>query len=707
MAGISTAIQITDRVSGVLRNVTSALGATTSAYERLDNAMSGGLNVNTTPAVNAISEVSEALDDAGNGANNAGDNMDRFNGIAQRSGDYVNELTGRVMRLVAAYASMQTVKKAMDMSDELTSTTARINAMNEAFQEADKSAMSTAETMQQIYGAAQDARSEFGAMADVVARFGNNAGDAFSSTKEVIDFANLVQKQMTIAGASTEEASNAILQLSQGLGSGVLRGDELNSIFEQAPNLIRNIAKYLDVPIGKIRDMAKDGQITADIVKNAVFSQANAINDSFNKMPKTWGQLWTSMKNTALMQLQPILEKLNEMANDQAFQEQCSRVMSALTSLATYALQAFQVIMGIADFIVTSWSLIAPYIAAAAAIMLVFKAATVLAAIAQGVETAAIVATTFAQQGLNAAMAACPITWIIAAIIALIAIIYVALQAVAEATGVAESGLGMIVGGVYTCGAVIQNFALLVANLFLGIGNATAALGSNMVIAFSNSVANIKTVFYGLLSVALSVISQIASALSALPFVEFDASGISAAANSYAQKAENAYNSKQSYKNVGDAYKEGASTFAYKNVMDAYDKGVAKGDSAAKKISGAAGKVKNLYNTGKGYSVGKAGVGGASVKSPGGGGGSVPKNVGKIAKNTGDTAKALTTSNEELKYLHDIAERDVINRFTTASITINQNNNNNISGDADLDGIFDTIAIGVQEAIEKTVEGGR
>lgn len=164
---------------------------------------------------------------------------------------------------VTAYISIQSVGKALDISDELTTTTARLNMMNDGVQ-------TTEELVNMVYAAAQDARGSFGDMADVVARFGNNAKDAFGSSEEVVAFADLVQKQMTIAGASTTEASNAMLQLSQALGSGVLRGDELNSIFEQAPNLIQSIADYLDVPIGQIREMASEGELSADVVKAAI-----------------------------------------------------------------------------------------------------------------------------------------------------------------------------------------------------------------------------------------------------------------------------------------------------------------------------------------------------------------------------------------------------------------------------------------------------
>lgn len=200
---------------------------------------------------------------------------------------------------------------------------------------------STAELVNMVYAAAQDARGSFSQMADVVARFGNNAKDAFSSSEEVVAFADLIQKQMTIAGASTQEAANAELQLSQALGSGVLRGDELNSIFEQAPNLIQNIADYLDVPIGQIREMAADGELSADIVKTAIFSAADDINSKFESMPMTWSQIWQLMQNTALIAFQPVLQNLNDLANSDVLQASIQNAIGAISALANILLDVF------------------------------------------------------------------------------------------------------------------------------------------------------------------------------------------------------------------------------------------------------------------------------------------------------------------------------------------------------------------------------
>ena len=283
------------------------------------------------------------------------DEQGRFNQEIQEGVGQADSLMNTIKGAVAAYVSIQSVGKALNISDELVQTTSCLNMMNDGLQ-------TTEELTNMVYAAAQDARGSFSDMANVVARFGNNAKDAFSSSAEVVAFADLVQKQMTIAGASTQEAGNAMLQLSQGLGSGVLRGDELNSIFEQAPNLIQNIADYLQVPIGKIREMASEGELTADIVKAAIFSATDEINANFEQMPMTWGQIWQSFKNTAMIAFRPVLNKINEIANSESFQNFVNTAIEWLSILAGVVLDVFDFMGSCASFVADNWSIISPII---------------------------------------------------------------------------------------------------------------------------------------------------------------------------------------------------------------------------------------------------------------------------------------------------------------------------------------------------------
>lgn len=669
-------------------------------------------------AVTQQNMLNNAVGNTGDSINDNIHEQEQFNQEISAGTQQANELTNTIKRAVAAYISIQSVGKALNISDELVQTTSRLNMMNDGVQ-------TTAELVNMVYAAAQDARGSFGQMADVVARFGNNAKDTFSSSEEVVAFADLIQKQMTIAGASTQEAANAELQLSQALGSGVLRGDELNSIFEQAPNLIQNIADYLDVPIGKIREMAADGELSADVVKAAIFSAADDINSKFNEMPMTWGQIWQSMQNTALIAFQPVLQRLNDLANSEAFQTFIQGAIEAMATLANILLNVFELVGTVGGFIADNWSVISPIIYGVIAALAVYAAylgivkgieiasaaATAIHSVAMSAKigvmaalTGQTMAATAAQMGYNGALYACPVVWIIMLLIALIAIIFAVCNAIAKMTGIANSGFGVITGGVNVVIQFFKNLGLTVANIALGIGNAIAALASNMMTAFHNAICSVQSWFYNLLSTALSVIEGICSALNKLPFVEFDYSGISSAADDYAAKASEAAGNKEDYQSISDAFNEGFTTFdAFQDgwASDAFNAGAAWGDGIADKVSNFSlsdvfgqTDIPNVgdYTSGFNDAIANSGVG---------------DSIGNIDDNTGKIKDSLEVSEDELKYLRDIAEQESINRFTTAEVTINQTNNNNVSSDTDLDGFITALDDAMGEAIESITEGAK
>ena len=696
-----------DNANAELEQLRMQLNQAIQEQNSLNQAMQ---NMDVSAANDAYLRLSQTV---GNTERYIRDNVDeqgRFNQEISAGTQQANELTNTIKRAVAAYVSIQSVGKALNISDELVQTTSRLNMMNDGVQ-------TTAELVNMVYAAAQDARGSFSQMADVVARFGNNAKDAFSSSEEVVAFADLIQKQMTIAGASTQEAANAELQLSQALGSGVLRGDELNSIFEQAPNLIQNIADYLDVPIGKIREMAADGELSADVVKAAIFSAADDINSKFNEMPMTWGQIWQSMQNTALIAFQPVLQRLNDLANSEAFQTFIQGAIEAMATLANILLNVFEVAASVGAFIGDNWSIIAPIIygviaalGAYLAIMGIVNAITAISAAIDATKAAADALAagqtflwTVQQYGLNAALAACPITWIIVLIIALIAIIFAVCNAIAKMTGIANSGFGVITGGVNVVIQFFKNLGLTVANIALGIGNAIAALASNMMTAFHNAICNVQSWFYNLLSTALSVIEGICSALNKLPFVEFDYSGISSAADDYAAKASEAAGNKEDYQSISDAFNEGFTTFdAFQDgwASDAFNAGAAWGDGIADKVSNFSlsdvfgqTDIPNVgdYTSGFNDAIANSGVG---------------DGIGNIDDNTGKIKDSLEVSEEDLKYLRDIAEQEAINRFTTAEINVDMSGmQNTVNSGDDIDGFMTKLTDSVNEAVDNMTEG--
>lgn len=703
-----------DNANAELEQLRMQLNQAIQEQNSLNQAMQ---NMDVSAANDAYLRLSQTV---GNTERYIRDNVDeqgRFNQEISAGTQQANELTNTIKRAVAAYVSIQSVGKALNISDELVQTTSRLNMMNDGVQ-------TTAELVNMVYAAAQDARGSFSQMADVVARFGNNAKDAFSSSEEVVAFADLIQKQMTIAGASTQEAANAELQLSQALGSGVLRGDELNNIFEQAPNLIQNIADYLDVPIGKIREMAADGELSADVVKAAIFSAADDINSKFNEMPMTWGQMWQSMQNTALIAFQPVLQRLNDLANSEAFQTFIQGAIEAMATLANIVLNIFELVGTVGGFIADNWSVISPIIygvigalAVYAAYLGIVKGIEIASAAATAIHSVAMsakigvmaaltgqtMAATAAQMGYNGALYACPVVWIIMLLIALIAIIFTVCNAIAKMTGVANSGFGVITGGVNVVIQFFKNLGLTVANIALGIGNAIAALASNMMTAFHNAICNVQSWFYNLLSTACSVIENIAAALNKLPFVSFDYSGISSAADDYAAKASEAAGNKEDYTSISDAFNEGFTTFdAFQDgwASDAFNAGAAWGDGVADKVSNFSlsdvfgqTDIPNVgdYTSGFNDAIANSGVG---------------DSIGNIDDNTGKIKDSLDVTEEDLKYLRDIAEQEAINRFTTAEINVDMSGmQNTVNSGDDIDGFMTKLTDSVNEAVDNMTEG--
>ena len=703
-----------DNANAELEQLRMQLNQAIQEQNSLNQAMQ---NMDVSAANDAYLRLSQTV---GNTERYIRDNVDeqgRFNQEISAGTQQANELTNTIKNAVLAFVSIQSIGKALNISDELVQTTSRLNMMNDGLQ-------STQELVNMVYAAAQDARGSFSEMADVVARFGNNAGDAFGSSEEIVAFADLIQKQMTIAGASTQEASNAMLQLSQALGSGVLRGDELNSIFEQAPNLIQSIADYLDVPIGQIREMASEGELSADVVKAAIFASANEINAKFEEMPMTWGQIWQSMKNTAMIAFQPVLQRLNDIANSEAFQTFVNGAIEAMAVLANIVLNIFDLIGTVGGFIADNWSVISPiiygvigalavyaaYLGIVKAIEIASAAASMIHSLAMSAKIAVMaavtgqtMAATAAQMGYNGALYACPVVWIIMLLIALIAIIFAVCNAIAKMTGIANSGFGVITGGVNVVIQFFKNLGLTVANIALGIGNAIAALASNMMTAFHNAICNVQSWFYNLLSTACSVIENIAAALNKLPFVSFDYSGISSAADDYAAKASEAAGNKEDYTSISDAFNEGFTTFdAFQDgwASDAFNAGAAWGDGIADKVSNFSlsdlfGKTEvpdpASYADGFNDVIANSGIG---------------DGVGSIDDNTGKIKDSLEVSEEELKYLRDIAEQEAINRFTTAEINVDMSGmQNTVNSGDDIDGFMTKLTDSVNEAVDNMTEG--
>ena len=556
---------------------------------------------------------------------------------------------------------------------------------------------------------AQRSRAAYLDTASAIASMGANAGAAFSSNDELIAFMEQVNRQFTIGGASAQGQAAAMLQLTQAMAAGALRGEELNSILENAPGIARAIEQYMGIAEGSIKQYAQEGQVTAEVVKNALFSVADETNAKFESMPMTWAQIWTNMQNRALQALDPVLNKLNKLANSEQFSTVVDGALNALATITALASGILDVFVNIGSAVVDNWSVIEPIawglvaaLVAYNAVALITQAINGAVALSAGVKaaaemmsTGATFAATAAQYGLNAALLACPITWIVVGVIALVAGIIALCNWIAKTTGVAATGFGVITGGINVAIQAVWNAMLVVANVAIGIWNALGACCSNIGTAFHNVISNVQGWFYGLLSTALTVVEGICAALNKLPFVEFDYSGISAKADEYAAKSAEAYGSVEEYQNIGDAFTKGYNTFDTFTdgwASDAFKAGASWGDGVVDKVS-------SFFDFGGGGTSGTDLGSGFDLSS-------IADNTGLTADNTGKTADALAVTEEQLEYLRDIAERDAINRFTTAEVKIDMTGmTNRIDGSADLDGVISQLTEGFTEALVTAAEG--
>lgn len=732
----------TDQANAGLEQMRGLLDQLTQQQESLNRAMD---DMDVSAANAAYLRLSQTV---GNTERYIRDNVNeqrRFNQEISQGTSQANSLVKMIKGAVAAYATMHTLAAAVSLSDQMTSTTARLNMMNDGRQGIE-------ELQDMIFQSAERSRGAYQATADAVSKLGLMAGDAFSSSGEIIAFMEQVNKQFTIAGTEAAGIEAAMLQLTQAMGSGVLRGEEYNSILEQAPNIIQAIADYMEVPKGQLKDMAAEGAITAEIVKAAMFDVAEETDAKFESMPMTFEQIGTSLQNTAMVALQPLLDNLNDIANSQAFQEVVNNAAGALTMLVGIAnpileqlansqalwgfangmIQAFSLVAAIAlqvvgllvagaDMIAENWSWIGPivygiiaalaaYLAISGIVIIingVHAASEAVKAAAQKMATGATLAETAAQHGLNAALAACPLTWIILLIIALIAVIFAVCNAIAKMTGIANTGFGVMTGGINVVIAFFKNLLFTVFNIALGIWNAIGALCHNMETAFQNAISSIQSWFYSLLSTALTVIGGICAELNKLPFVEFDYSGITSAAEDYAAKAAEAAENKGEYQDIGAAFDEGMSTYETFQegwASQAFEEGAEWGDGVAEKISSLLEGLTDGFGNDPGQDDNGAGL--ENEIASGLDNSAAAGNLNDIAGNTGAIKDSLDVTEEDLKYLRDIAEQETVNRFTTASITIDQSGmKNTVNGTNDLDGFVSSLTDAMDEAARIITEG--
>lgn len=773
-------------MSQQFRAMNMAMSTVIDSFQSLQDATSEAIDITALEAAQReLRQVEANFNQIENEIKQAEDAQEKFNRDIQRADDLASKLLGTLAAVAGTYISFQALGKAIEVSDEYTNTTARVNLLvddkpisksvdymkqvvddlnSQILLNADLDAskvqqeikaieeklitvdvqtdgseltklsshlsqirtelgvdvsvygMSELELAQQmIFDAAQRSYSSFKDTADMVSRIGTNAGDVFDSLEEVVAFSELVQKQFTIAGANAIEASNATLQLSQALASGVLRGDELNSIFEQAPNLIRTIADYMEVPIGAIREMAANGEITADIVKNAMFAAADDINAKFESMPVTWAQIWTSFQNEALWAFRPVLEEINAIANSEKFQAFVNDVVQSLEVLAQVALYVIDILSTAGGFIYDNWAFLGPIIFGVAG------AVGVLATALIGAKLATL-AMTAAQWALNTAMALNPITWVIAALVLLIGLFFAAIEVINHFAGTNLSAIGLIVGAYAFMYSVFYNVIAYMLNsilsfaefwvnvwrhpvytikrYFANLANSAIDMATSMIGSFDSAATNLANMFISGANMAIRAINWVIDALNKIPGIDLgkmsefslrtsltaDYSGLKNVINDWVGEMPEDYweAPRLKYMSPLDNAIRGHEWGA--NLFSGFDL-----DLQNQERFNMEEYMKDILNSVNG--LGDAiDVGNGSAKD--------------TAGNTGKLADSVDLLEEDMKYLRDAANTEAINRFTTGHITVDMRGmQNNIGNDMDIDGIIEKIVVGVEESIDSLPEG--
>lgn len=703
----------TDTANAGMEQLRAQLAQAAQEQEAMNRAVR---DMDVSAANEAYLRLSQTV---GNTERHIRDNVDeqgRFNREIQEGVEKADNLMESIKGFVAAYATMQTAGSIINLSDTMAQTQARLSMLVDV-----DDGGSVAELQDKIYLSAERSRGDYQQTAEAVSKLGLMAGNAFSGNDEIIAFTEQLNKQFIIAGTSAAGIDAAMLQLTQAMGSGVLRGEEYNSILEQAPNIIQNIAGYIegnedvlgsvaaamDMKMedlagnvqGYLKDIAGEGLISAEMVKASMFYAADETNEKFDSMPRTFEQIWKSFRSTALMEFQPVLQRMNEMANSEAFQKFTNHAVGSLTVISGIALDIFDLLVGTANIAADNWSWLSPVIYGVAGALMAYYGAMLLYNTVTGISAAittakafaekvhaaslameakATFAATAAQYGFNAALLACPLTWIIVLIIVVVAVFY-------AFAGTSVSVAGIVAGAFFVLGAHILN------GFLVPLWNGFAAFINFIGNAWNDPIAAIKVAFYDMCLTVLGYIRNLASAIESLinkiPGVTVDITG---GLDSFYSSLEQAQ----------QAVKDESGWVEYVKRMDfidygtAWDKGYSFGERIDDSIAGfdlTALFDTNIPNPDDYTDLNNYDYGGS---------------INDIAADTGKMAGSMDITQEELKYLRDIAEQETINRFTTAEIRIDQSGmKNTIQNGMDLDGVISEMTEAVSEAVEVAAEG--
>lgn len=705
MAQINASINLMNGMTQPLMSIVNSVNNVISTLRAVNNA---NINIDTSSlqaSQNLLNQTSADLlrwqQELENQIRENGDEAGRLNNRFREGGGPLEGLIAKAKRLALTLGGITFGKKLLGLSDEITTMNARVNIMAKANEDPEN-------IKRALFESAQRSRADYFATANAAATMGITAKDTFGSSKEVISFMELANKQFTIAGTEGAAKEGAMLQLQQAMSMGVLRGQEFRSVQQGMPTMIDYLAKHLGKTKAQIKEMADQGKLTASVVKAAMFGAADDINKKFESMPKTLGQIGTSIKNTFIKNFEPVSEKLSKMFNSESFKNFVDTIsmginisilaigglISAVASMVNWIRKYSSYIIPVlaivtAGFVQLKWAVIASTAAtikdtiakgvnAAAtlgltAVYALYNGAVALATLATGIMTGNTAALTIGVKGLSAAFLACPVVWIALAIMGVVYAIYKLVEWLNKTKGMSLSTFGVITGAIaYFVTSTFNLLKVFANNIMFTISiiyNNFATFAEFLANLFNDPVTAVKNLFLDLGENIIKILTTVSGVIDKVL-----GTNLSSGLNDFQDKL-NTWRNENVKENKIKIPRMNPEYFQLSDPKEAFK-------NAHDKTVEIANNIKGSLNLG---------VTNDYLKT--------------IAGNTGKTNSTLDLTKEELKYLRDVAEQEVINRYTTASINNNNTFNNNISSETDVDGVVSKFYNGLAEAASMVAEG--
>lgn len=705
MAQINASINLMNGMTQPLMNIVNSVNNVISTLRAVNNA---NINIDTSSlqaSQNLLNQTSADLlrwqQELENQIRENGDEAGRLNNRFREGGGPLEGLIAKAKRLALTLGGITFGKKLLGLSDEITTMNARVNIMAKANEDPE-------DIKRALFESAQRSRADYFATANAAATMGITAKDTFGSSKEVISFMELANKQFTIAGTEGAAKEGAMLQLQQAMSMGVLRGQEFRSVQQGMPTMIDYLAKHLGKTKAQIKEMADQGKLTAGVVKAAMFGAADDINKKFESMPKTLGQIGTSIKNTFIKNFEPVSEKLSKMFNSESFKNFVNTIsmginisilaigglISAVAGMVNWIRKYSSYIVPILTiatigFVQLKWAVIASTAAtikdtiakgvnAAAtlgltAVCVLYNGAVALATLATGIMTGSTAALTIGVKGLSAAFLACPVVWIALAIMGVVYAIYKLVEWLNKTKGMSLSTFGVIAGAIaYFVTSTFNLLKVFANNIMFTISiiyNNFATFAEFLANLFNDPVTAVKNLFLDLGENIIKILTTVSGVIDKVL-----GTNLSSGLNDFQDKL-NTWRNENVKENKIKIPRMNPEYFQLSDPKEAFK-------NAHDKTVEIANNIKGSLNLGVTNDLLKT-----------------------IAGNTGKTNSTLDLTKEELKYLRDVAEQEVINRYTTASINNNNTFNNNINSEMDVDGVVSKFYNRLAEAASTVAEG--